>query len=178
MTATPLSVGLLALLTAVATGAGALPFFFVHDFSRRNLGLANALAAGLMIAASLGLLYEGGLHGIGLTALGALVGAGFVALSSVFLGGHEDAHMGALRGADARRALLLLGVMTVHSFTEGVGVGVAFGGGKKLGLLITLVIALHNIPEGLAISLTMVPRGTPAWQAVLWSIFSSLPQPL
>lgn len=178
MTASPLGVGLLALLTAVATGAGALPFLFVRSFDRRNLGLANALAAGLMVAASLGLLYEGGLHGIRTTALGALVGAGFVALSSRLLSGHRDVHLGVLRGADARKALLLVGVMTVHSITEGVGVGVAFGGGKKLGLLITLVIALHNVPEGLAISLTLVPQGTPVRQAVLWSIFSSLPQPL
>ncbi len=58
-----------------------------------------------------------------------------------------------LRGGDARKALLILSVMTAHSFAEGVGVGVSFGGGQRLGLFITLAIALHNIPEGLAISL-------------------------
>jgi ZIP family zinc transporter len=37
---------------------------------------------------------------------------------------------------------------------------------------------VHNIPEGLAISLVLVPRGTSVSAAAGWSIFSSLPQPL
>jgi zinc transporter ZupT len=37
---------------------------------------------------------------------------------------------------------------------------------------------VHNIPEGLAISLVLVPRGTSPRTAAAWSIFSSLPQPL
>jgi zinc transporter ZupT len=68
--------------------------------------------------------------------------------------------------------------MTVHSFTEGVGIGVSFGGGEALGAFITAAIAVHNIPEGLAISLVLVPRGVTAWRAAGWSVFSSLPQPL
>jgi zinc transporter ZupT len=79
---------------------------------------------------------------------------------------------------DARKALLMVGVMTMHSFSEGVGVGVSFGGGIELGLFITLAIAVHNIPEGLAISLVLVPRGVAWSRAAFWSVFSSLPQPL
>ncbi len=54
----------------------------------------------------------------------------------------------------------------------------AFGDSDRLGLFIAVAIAIHNIPEGLAISLVLVPRGTPPWKAAGWSIFSSLPQPL
>ncbi len=178
MTANWITVGLLALGTALATGLGALPFAFARRISRRQLGLTNALAAGLMVAASLGLLYEGSRTGWSLPLLGAGVGAAFVALSSRLLGGHDDLAWGALSGADARKAILLMGVMTVHSITEGVGLGVSFGGGAELGLLITIVIALHNVPEGLAISLSMVPRGVSVRKAALWSVVSSLPQPL
>src|SRR5207248_584545 len=46
------------------------------------------------------------------------------------------------------------------------------------GLFITAAIAVHNIPEGLAISLVLVPRGTRVVTAAWWSVFSSLPQPL
>jgi zinc transporter ZupT len=76
------------------------------------------------------------------------------------------------------KALLIVAVMTVHSVAEGVGVGAAFGGGETLGILIAIAIAVHNVPEGLAISLVLVPRGTSVRAAAGWSIFSSLPQPL
>ncbi len=59
MTITPLTVFLAALVTAVATGLGAAPFLFARTMSRQGLGLSNALAAGLMLAASLMLFYEG-----------------------------------------------------------------------------------------------------------------------
>jgi hypothetical protein len=42
----------------------------------------------------------------------------------------------------------------------------------------TLAIAVHNILEGLAISLVLVPRGVSWSRAAFWSVFSSLPQPL
>ena len=87
-----LDIFLLAALTAVATGLGAIPFLFSRSFSRRNLGLANPLAAGLMIAASLGLLYEGARTGLGLTALGGLIGVGFDHVEARFTGRVADPH--------------------------------------------------------------------------------------
>ena len=68
--------------------------------------------------------------------------------------------------------------MTVHSFAEGAGVGAAFGGGKEFGIVVAIAIAIHNIPEGLAISLVLVPHGASVRAAAGWSIVSSLPQPL
>jgi zinc transporter ZupT len=173
-----LAVFVVALATALATGLGALPFVFARRPDRSWLGNANSLAAGLMLGASGGLLYEGFRYGVGRTVVGALVGGVFILVSQRLIGAHENLHLGSLRGADATKALLIVGVMTLHSFAEGVGVGVAFGVEQSLGVLIGVAIAVHNIPEGLAISLVLVPRGTSARNAAAWSIFSSLPQPL
>jgi zinc transporter, ZIP family len=173
-----LAVFLVALVTALATGLGALPFVFARRPDRTWLGSANSLAAGLMLGASAGLLYEGFRYGIERTAAGALVGALFILVSQRLIGSHENLHLGSLRGADAMKALLIVAIMTLHSFAEGVGVGVSFGVNQSLGILIGLAIAVHNIPEGLAISLVLVPRGTSPRNAAAWSIFSSLPQPL
>lgn len=167
-----------ATVTALATGLGALPFALVRRPSRTWLGIANAVAAGAMLGASAGLVWEGVQAGAWRTALGAAVGAGFIAGTTRVLEHGPELHMAGVAGADALRMLMIVGVMTVHSVTEGVGVGVAFGDGQALGVLITVAIAVHNIPEGLAISLVLVPRGTSPRTAAAWSVFSSLPQPL
>jgi zinc transporter, ZIP family len=173
-----LAVFVVALGTALATGLGALPFVFARQPDRTWLGTANSLAAGLMLGASAGLLYEGAGHGVERTALGAVAGGVFIFVSQRLIDSHEALHLGSLEGADATKALLIVGIMTVHSFAEGVGIGVAFGVEESLGILIGIAIAVHNIPEGLAISLVLVPRGTSPRTAAAWSVFSSLPQPL
>lgn len=168
-----------ALITAIATGLGALPFLFVKEISERTLGMANAAAAGLMLGASIGLLVEGIGVSLPRSVLGALLGFILIIVAQHFLEEREDElHIGKLQEADALKMLLIVGIMTVHSFAEGVGVGVAFGEGAAFGGFISLAIAVHNIPEGIAISLVLVPRGVAVWRAAGWSIFSSLPQPL
>lgn len=168
-----------AALTCLATGLGAMPFVFVRRGMARDwLGVSNAIAAGFMLAASVGLLWQGWALGVGRLGLGALAGAVLIFGFRRLLGHNENIAFGRLTGDDARKALVIVAVMTAHSASEGVGVGVSFGGGEELGLLITLAIAIHNIPEGLAISLVLVPRGATVRSAAGWSVFSSLPQPL
>ena len=181
-----------ALATALATGLGAIPLAFARRSTRAWIEGGNVGAAVLMLLASGLLLYEGVIESLGRTCAG--VAAGFVAivLSSRWLRTRDDWHFEALRGPQARSALIIVGVMTVHSFAEGLGVGVlhdpaevhhlgvgvSFGGSKSVGLATAAAIAVHNIPEGLAISLVLVPQGVTVGRAALWSIFSSAPQPL
>src|SRR6056297_2325657 len=167
-----------ALVTAIRTGAGALPFLFVRKLGERTVGWSNAAAAGLMLAASHSLIAEGVSLDITLTLVGVLVGLGAIVTADRLLAGTGDVEVADLQCAGAAKALLIRGIMTAHSFAEGVGVGVSFAGSEGLGAYITTAIAFHNVPEGLAIALVLVPRGSPVWKAGLWAIFTSLPQPL
>lgn len=170
---------LYALITAVATGLGALPFFIFKKLTRNWLGISNAIASGLMLSASFGLIYEGLEYDLGYTFTGIIVGLLFIILSQRLLDQYNNHHaIQSIASADRSKMLLMVGIMTLHSFTEGVSVGVSFSGSLDLGLFITTAIAVHNIPEGLAISLVLIPRGTSPFKAAWWSIFSSLPQPL
>jgi zinc transporter ZupT len=172
-----LTVFLYGLITAVATGLGALPFLFLRRISPRAVASANAIAGGLMLGASFGILAEGTTYGAWQTLMGGLLGVVFILGTQRWLGDH-DAALGEVGGGDKRRMFLIVIVMTVHSFAEGVAVGVSFGGGASLALAITLAIAVHNVPEGLAISAVLRPRGKTVLACAGWSIFSSLPQPL
>ena len=89
-------------------------------------------------------LYEGQRDSLPLVTLGGVLGVLFIMVSRRFLQGRKHLHIGVLHGADALKALLIVGAMTIHSFTEGVGVGVSYGGGERLGVFITTAIAVSS----------------------------------
>ena len=172
-----LQVFLYGLLTALATGLGVLPFLFIREVSPRLISSANAIASGLMLGACFSLVAEGTRYGVWQTLVGANVGVLFILVTNRILAGH-DVEFAQVRGAGARQMLLILVVMTVHSFSEGVAVGASFAGSLRLATFITVAIAVHNIPEGLAITAVLRPRGVGLLACAGWSVFSSLPQPL
>jgi ZIP family zinc transporter len=254
------------LVTAIATGLGAIPFFIVDDVSDRwNVALWG-IASGIMLSASLfGLVNEGLAESTAegvpwLLVLGLLAGVVLVVVANRILenvhvggtpatdggkpvqspagaeaagdhehdepegvgghehdepegvgghehdepegvGGHEhadgeDGHdhafdPAAFAEADLKRLVLILGVLTVHSFPEGVAVGVSFaelgleGGVSVFGFVVpvlaifmTIAISIHNIPEGVAISIPLRAMDVSEWRMVGAAIFSSLPQPI
>eukprot|EP00884_Botryococcus_braunii_P007296 jgi/Botrbrau1/16568/Bobra.0262s0005.1 len=171
---------LLTLLMAACNGLGAIPFFFTGSLSKEWAGLANAVACGVMLAASFDLIHEGEPHGPGLTILGLILGGAFIQATQQWLGQFEHVRFEGLQGAGARKTLLMVCIMAAHALGEGSGVGVSFCGdrGWAQGLLVTMAIGLHNIPEGLAVATVLVGKGVSVRQAVLWTLLTALPQPL
>ncbi|XP_058110760.1 putative zinc transporter At3g08650 [Magnolia sinica] len=168
------------LAMAAATGLGAIPFFFV-ELEPQWAGVCNGMAGGVMLAASFDLIQEGQTYGSGnWVVIGILSGGVFIWLCKKFLEQYGEVSMLDIKGADASKVILVIGIMTLHSFGEGSGVGVSFAGSKGLsqGLLVTLAIAVHNIPEGLAVSMVLASRGVSPQKAMLWSVITSLPQPI
>lgn len=164
---------------------------FAPKLGEMWIAVSNVLAAGMMLSASASLVGEGtmmkdeGGEGFFASAparviLGLLIGIAFIIVSSKYLDDYEDLKLGNLHGMNAKKALLVMAVMFLHSFAEGVGIGAAFGGesGAHLGMFVSLTLAVHNVPEGLAIALVLVPRGVSITGAALWCIFSSIPQPI
>mmetsp|Transcript_2238 Transcript_2238/g.3185 ORF Transcript_2238/g.3185 Transcript_2238/m.3185 type:complete len:363 (+) Transcript_2238:325-1413(+) len=177
-------------ISALSTGLGVLPLIFSPDFNTYWVGVTNAIAAGMMIAASYSLVIEGcifdeeddssEISSSTRTIIGAILGLVFILGTKSFLEKHEELNVAGLHGADARKVLLIIFVMTLHSFSEGIGIGVSFGGsnGSELGVFISASLAVHNVPEGLAVAIVLLPRKISKLTASLWCIVTSLPQPL
>ena len=182
-----------ALLTDLATGLGAIPFFFVEDVSDRWYVILWGFASGIMTSASLfGLLPEAFGQGPPVEVAGGVAIGILLVLGTSRLLDEYEFHPQTISEADFRRVALIVGTLTVHSFPEGVAVGVSFadlGVGKGgstvfgvtipvLAIFITIAIALQNIPEGLAVSIPLKTQGVSNWQLVGWAVFSSVPQPI
>jgi ZIP family zinc transporter len=126
------------------------------------------------------------------------IGPGVVAGVALVLVGHHvlaDAEVDPKQyeEADYRKLVLILGILTIHSFPEGVAVGVSFAelGFQSpdavavfgftvplLAVFMTVAISIHNIPEGVAISIPLRSMGVSEWKMAWWAVFSSLPQPI
>ncbi len=180
------------LLTALATGLGAVPFFFLDSIDARGNVLLWGFSSGIMLSASgFGLLKEGLAAGTALeVGSGALVGVLLVVVAHEILV-DADIDPRSYERADFSKLLLILGILTVHSFPEGVAVGVSFadlgfeGGIPILGvsvpvlaIFMTVAISIHNVPEGTAVSIPLRSLGVSEWRMVWWAVFSSLPQPI
>eukprot|EP00397_Hematodinium_sp_SG-2012_P062577 GEMP01084742.1.p1 GENE.GEMP01084742.1~~GEMP01084742.1.p1 ORF type:complete len:178 (+),score=41.31 GEMP01084742.1:123-656(+) len=75
------------------------------------------------------------------------------------------------------RILLFVTVMFVHSMAEGIACGVSFQRNDSFGRYVAFALAAHNIPEGLAIALVLLPGGFSKRMTTLVAILSSAPQP-
>src|SRR5689334_20092257 len=79
-----------ALVTALATGLGAIPLAFARDNARALIVGGSAGAAALMLLASGLLLYEGVIESLGRTTFGAAAGIVAIVLSTRWLRGRDD----------------------------------------------------------------------------------------
>jgi ZIP family zinc transporter len=166
------TVALAGLLTAAVTGLGALPLVIWRDTWDRVQFMCLALATVLLSVMTAGLIYEAILLGPVSAVLGIIFGIILVE------GLHRMGEGMKTKKATGFRVGMILLVMSLHSIAEGIGVGVSYAGKEDFGLYVTSAIALHNIPEGMAICLVLVPEGIRVLKAALLSIITSLPQPL
>lgn len=187
------------LITDLATGLGVIPFFFVKEFSKKRLVILWGLASGIMLSASfLGLIPEGltaaqeyPLYGSEYFAvgLGLLTGI-LLVIGAQRLIDEVELDPGTFEEADFKKMVLILGILTVHSFPEGIAIGVSFAelglgtagvlglGIPAIAITMTIAISIHNIPEGVAIAIPFKANGVSNWKTVGAAVFSSVPQPI
>jgi len=184
------------LIMALGTGLGTVPLFFLNEVGDRlNVGLWG-LAGGLMASASVfGLLFEAWKKHTTLLMGGAgvLGGVILVVLAHQVIDRMDtdpDAHD--IAEGDFSTLANIFFVLFVHSFPEGIAVGVSFAelngsnGVHLLGftipviaIIMTLTLAIHNMPEGVTVAVPLLGEDSYGKARTFGAaVFTSLPQPI
>lgn len=174
-----------------ATAVGALPALFLRGLSNRTEDTMLGLAAGMMLAASSFSLILPGLAAgeslTGSTTLGALTVVAGLGLGVLLMLGldqftpHEHAHLGPHGAGSERigRVWLFVFAIALHNLPEGMAIGVSFSQGDlAVGLPLTTAIAIQDIPEGLAVAMALKAAGLSPMRAVWIAVLSGLMEPV
>lgn len=174
-----------------ATALGAFPALFLRGISRRTEDTLLGLAAGMMLAASSFSLLLPGLEA-GAEITGSPVWGGMAVVLGLFIGvllmlgldqftPHEHVHGGPCGAGCSRvsRVWLFVFAIALHNLPEGMAIGVSFARGDlSVGLPLTSAIALQDIPEGLAVAVALRAAGLTALRAVLIAAATGLMEPI
>lgn len=179
--ASPLQLAFLASLVggALATTLGAFPVLWMDRLSPRASNAMLAFAAGVMLAATVfslllpGLAYAESMLGGRRAAAAAVVFALLLGGGSMGLVNRLLPHEHFLKGTEGpsgsrvARVWLFVFAIAVHNFPEGLSIGVgAASGDAHIGFGVTLGIGLQNIPEGLAVAMSLAALGYTRLQAL------------
>ena len=151
-------------LAGIATVIGAFILFFFGKPTRKIMSLVLGFASGIMLAiSSFSLLPEALLlGGMARTIAGFLAGAGLMFALDTFV---PHAHIGEGEAdvhGDAQMLKLgyfiFLGI-ALHNLPEGLAIGAGYSASAGMGAAIALALALHNIPEGMATAAPLLAGG-------------------
>lgn len=173
-----------------ATALGALPALALRRLSQRVEDGLLGMAAGMMLAASAfslllpaltagQQLLGGKAAGLGVVVLGLVLGVALMLGLDAFIP-HEHEKSGPCGPNHERCSRLWLFVFAIalHNLPEGMAIGVGFSrADMAVGLPLTAAIALQDVPEGLAVALALRRAGLTPPAAVLVAGASGLMEP-
>jgi zinc transporter ZupT len=162
-------------LAAATAVLGIGPFALGRGVPLDHIGLANAVAAGMMLGAAYGLLIVG--LGLGKTAVaaGAALGILFVAGTHT-ASGTEDLDLNRLDDRTEAYGYKVLLVNSLHAASEGVAIGAAMAVSQPFGVFMALAIAVHNIPEATVLCAILTGRGVGVGNAAGLAVAANVSQ--
>lgn len=176
---------LFSLLGGLLSVMAAAAFLFVPASRRTQLlpALVSLAIGALLAAAFVGLIPHAAafdnidLHELGMTVLvGILL---FFALEKMVLWRHSHAHDGAHQHdpdegrAEAAAVLILVGD-GIHNLVDGVLIGAAFMADIHLGIMTSLAVAAHELPQELGDFVILLNSGMRPAKALLFNVLTSL----
>lgn len=167
---------------------------------RDVLAAALAFAAGIMIAISVVEIAPSALASVGevvgeveaLFWVGGAVVLGAMLVVLIDKGIPRDVNPAEIGGGDQldriqagqidarllRSGILLAAVVALHNLPEGLATFVSTLKEPEGGITLAVAIAIHNVPEGLAVAAPIYAATRSRFQAILWATLSGLAEPI
>lgn len=161
---TAILLGIAAVAATVAGGAFALRF---HDRLHLILGFSAGTVLGVALFDLLPESFDLAPPAHGAELLTALIAAGFFAymLMNRAVEMHPDG---------ARRGWLGATALTLHSFLDGVGIGLAFQASTTVGVIVATAVLAHDFSDGINTVNVILARGGARRDAFRWLVMDAL----
>lgn len=155
------------ILSAMATGMGALPILFFQNIAHKSRDFLLALTAGVMVSACTFSLIPTALEqgDILILTLGIILGVLLLTLLESTIP-HVDLEHKNVKIESS--SLLVLTAMTLHNIPEGISVGVSYAEqATDIGPLVAIAIGSQNFPEGFLVALFLIQQSISKMKAFL-----------
>jgi len=171
-----MTISLLVPLVALTTFASTLIGGVVALRATTHVGMIIALGAGVRIGAAFFDLAPESARELG-SLDDAMVWAGVGFLAFYILERLTLLHVGHEHGQVLDRhehvGILGAGGMSVHSFLDGVAIGAAFHAGIQIGVLIALVVVLHDFSDGIGTVSILIANSASRATAIRWLVIDA-----
>ncbi len=155
------------LLTFISTGLGGLAALRFRDRLHLLLGFSSGAVIAVVLFDILPEVFAlpGGASCIPLAAVGFLAFFGLERYTAMH---RSREHVHAAAAHEQELGALSAAGLTLHSFLDGVAIGVGFQTSPKVGLLIALGIIAHDLSDGLNTVTVVLAHKNPVRRATFW----------
>lgn len=175
---------LLTLTAGLSTVVGSLIFFSGIFHKRKYVGFFLGLSAGVMIYLSFVELLPYAIEGLGFLFANIFffIGIFIMALIDFVLPHHYLGERICRKQNIIDRRLLSTGLVVtlgliIHNIPEGMAVFLSSFTNIKLGILLAIAIAIHNIPEGIAVAAPIYHATLNKSKAIKYAFISGMAEP-
>lgn len=160
----------------IGTGLGGALAVFLVKPNNRFLSILLGITAGLMLSIiTFDLMPEAiELAGLGIEIIGIIIGVLLVIFIEDIFD-RKDRKQRNIRKGFLRTGLLMGFGIALHNLPEGLAVGSGFMFTSQMGIKVAIVIALHNLPEGIAMAAPLRMSGFGRLKVLLLTLLAGVP---